>query len=103
MTEIIPPPSGAGTVVLDIGPGTGALVLHTPAELNGREIEVSRDGAAARTHSRVRERRTATAVRYAAVYPGLPEGEYTVWRDESTPAVAVTVASGRVTSCRWPS
>ena len=32
MTEHTPGPSSAGRVVLDVGPGVGALVLHTPAE-----------------------------------------------------------------------
>ncbi len=34
-------PSTSGSVVLDLGPGTGALVLHTPPELDGEEIEIS--------------------------------------------------------------
>jgi hypothetical protein len=103
MTEIIPAPSGHGTVVLDIGAGTGALVLHTPAGLDGQEIEISRNvPAAVRTHSQVRERRTGHSIRYAAVYPGLPAGEYTVWRDAATALAQVTIAEGSVTECRWP-
>jgi len=104
MTETIPAPSGTGTVLLDIGADTGALILHAPAELNGVEIEISPNGAAGapRTHSRVRERRVGTGVRYAAVYPAVPSGTYTVWRDSVTPAATVTIAGGSVTSCRWP-
>ncbi|GAB3799282.1 hypothetical protein GCM10027605_12510 [Micromonospora zhanjiangensis] len=34
-------PSYTGTVVLDIGGDTGALVIHTGPELLGAEIEVS--------------------------------------------------------------
>ena len=44
MTETIPAPSGTGTVLLDIGADTGALILHAPAELNGVEIEISPNG-----------------------------------------------------------
>jgi hypothetical protein len=104
MTETIPGPSGVGTVLLDIGGGTGALILHAPAELNGVEIEISPNGSAGapRTHSRVRERRVGAAVRYAAVYPAVPSGTYTVWRDAVTPAVSVTITGGSVASCRWP-
>jgi hypothetical protein len=104
MTEAVPAPSGPGTVVLDIGAGTGALVLHAPAGLDGAEIEISPDGAgrAPRTHSRVRERRTGTAAGHAAVYPALPAGTYTVWRDAVTPALTVTITGGSITSCRWP-
>jgi hypothetical protein len=39
--------------------------------------------------------------RYAAVYPGLPAGRYTVWRAH-TPVAAVTVTGGQVSSCHWP-
>lgn len=104
MTETQLPPSGPGTVVLNLGAGTGALILHTPASMDGDEIEISRaDGpAATRTHSQVRERRTSSSVRYAAVYPDLPAGDYTIWRDAATPAADVTIAGGRVTSFHWP-
>ena len=43
MTESVAGPSGPGTVVLELGADVGALVLLTPAELDGREIEISRD------------------------------------------------------------
>jgi hypothetical protein len=103
MPETIPPPSGHGTVVLDIGPGTGALILHTPADMNGVEIEIIRNvPGAVRTHSQVRERHTGRSVRYAAVYPGLAAGEYTLWRDAVTPLMAVTINEGSVTNCHWP-
>lgn len=104
MTETQLPPSGPGTVVLNLGPGIGALVLHTPASMNGDEIEISRTGlpAATRTHSQVRERRTGNSIQYAAVYPDLPSGDYTIWRDEATQAAAVTITGGSVTTCYWP-
>jgi hypothetical protein len=103
MTETRLPPSGPGTVVLNLGADTGALILHTPASMDGDEIEISRTGAAAvRTHSQVRERRTGSSVRYAAVYPDLPAGDYTIWRDPATPATAVTIAGGGITSVHWP-
>ncbi len=56
MAEAVPGPSTSGSVVLDLGPGTGALVLHTPPEFDGAEIEISRLGDAQepRTHSQVR-------------------------------------------------
>ena len=34
MAESTLSPSTSGSVVLDLGPGTGALVLHTPPELD---------------------------------------------------------------------
>jgi hypothetical protein len=101
--EPVAGPSGSGTVVLELGPGAGALVLLTPAEMNGTEIDISLSGDPGhRTHSLVRPRHVAGGTQYAAVYPGLPPGEYTVWRDDGTPAVTVTVASGVATTANWP-
>ena len=100
MTEAAPGPSGPGTVVMELGAGVGALILYTPAGLDGEEIEISRDGVP-RTHSQVRPRHLPGQTRYAAVYPGLPAGRYTIWRAH-TPVTAVTVTGGQVSSCHWP-
>jgi len=105
MTELACGPSNAGSVVLDLGADIGALILDTPAELAGREIEISpaSDGPGARrTHALVRERRTGAGTGYAAVYPGLPAAEYTVWKDAVTPVATVTVYGGQVARCHWP-
>ena len=104
MTEPAAGPSDPGTVVMELGAETGALVLYTPAGLNGREIEISRGRGPGtpRTHSQVRPRHMATATRYAAVYPILPAGQYTIWSDEQTPAAIATITGGQVTSCLWP-
>jgi hypothetical protein len=103
MTEHVPGPSHSGSVVLNVGPGVGALVLHVPANLDRREIEVSSHAspAAPRTHSQVRERRTAGRVQYAAVYPDLAAGDYTIWRDATTVLGVVTIEGGHVTSYHW--
>jgi hypothetical protein len=104
MTEPVPGPSGPGTVVMDVGGDIGALVLYTPAEMDGREIEISRDGdpGARRTHSRVRLRHMAAATTYAAVYPNLTAGTYAIWAGEENPAATVVIAGGQITTCRWP-
>jgi len=110
MSESVAGPSGPGTVVLELGPGIGALVLYTPAELDGREIEISLDPvpgapaapAAGRTHSQVRPRHMASATKYAAVYPDLAEGSYTIWADPARPAGRVVIAGGRITNWNWP-
>ena len=110
--ETPPVPSGPGGVVLDIGGDVGALVLYGPAEIDGWEIEISRerDPVAVRTHSQVRRRvfggvggvgGSGGSAVYAAVYPGLRAGVYTVWRDERTPAGSVTVVGGEVASFQW--
>ena len=92
----------AGTVVLEIGAGTGALVVHTPADLAGREIEISADHQPAqRRHACVRERRGGGAVSYAAIYDRLPPAAYTIWHDRLTPAATITVTGGQATSYHW--
>jgi hypothetical protein len=105
MAEILPDasiPSGSGSVILDLGPGIGALVLHTPPELDGWEIEISLVGEPRpQTHSRVRPRHTPGGVQYAAVYPGVAFGDYVVWRDATTSQMIVTVAGGQVTTACW--
>jgi hypothetical protein len=96
-------PSYSGTVVLELGPGAGALVLRTPAALDGREIEISRAGTAGlRTHSAVRSRHVAGGTQYAAVYPDLPPGTYVVWTESNTPAATVVVTAGSVAMADWP-
>jgi len=102
--EHLPGPSGSGSVVLELGPGVGALVLHTPRELDGLEIEVSSLGGTAlhRTHALVRPRTTGTGTHYAAVYAQLAAGTYTVWDDAASPVASVTIHGGRVTEAWWP-
>jgi hypothetical protein len=104
MSEPAAGPSGPGTVVLNLGAGVGALVLYTPADLDGAEIEISPgdDPSTRRTHAQVRPRELPGQTRYAAVYPDLATGRYTIWRDQHSPAAAVTVAGGQVTTCHWP-
>lgn len=104
MSEPVPGPSSSGSVVLDLGGVIGALVLEAPATLAGEEIEISLVGTSAshRTHSLVRERRTAAGTSYAAVYPGLAAGRYLIWRHAEIPVGEVTIDGGMVTRFRWP-
>jgi hypothetical protein len=114
-------PSYDGTVMLDIGGDIGALIINTSADLHLAEIEVSpvdegeletplhphshRNGHpeehSHRTHVAVRERRGPAGVRYAAIYPGLREGEYTVWSLDGTPADTVRIVGGEVAELDW--
>jgi len=94
--------SPAASVVIDIGEDVGGLVLYTPHTDLGREIEVSPVGSTGRRiHAAVRERRLATGSRYCVVYGGLIAGDYTIWKDETTPAGTVTVVGARVTELDW--
>jgi hypothetical protein len=95
-------PSGQGTVVLNIGAGIGALIIHAPGRLHGHEIEVSPvTDLAARTHAAVRARYVRDGVRWSVVIDSLPEGRYIVWRDPVTPAAEVDVTGGSVTEYDW--
>ncbi len=96
-------PSGQGTVVLNIGAGIGALVIYTPGNLHGHEIEVSPvEDASVRTHAAVRARYVRDGVLFSVVIDDLAEGRYVVWRDPVTPLAEVDVRSGAVTEYEWP-
>ena len=103
MTEPAAGPSGPGTVVMDVGGDIGALILYTPAAMDGREIEISRDGppGARRTHSQVRARHMPSGTRYAAVYPGLSAGVYTVWDEHDRPAARAVITGGQVATAGY--
>jgi hypothetical protein len=85
-------------VMLDLGPGVGALVLHTGSELHGAEIEISPAGSdGERSHKQVHERPVAGRPLYAAVFDRLPAGEYTLWLDDLPLRRDVAVAGETVT------
>ncbi len=96
-------PSQDGSVLLDIGGDIGALIVHTPPSLAGVEIEISPAGdPSRRSHTAVRERRGRDHIRYAAIYPTLPAGEYTLWRPGGPPAANVVITGGQVAELHWP-
>jgi hypothetical protein len=95
-------PSGEATVVLDIGGGIGALVLHTPHELAGREIDIFRAGEQQPAmHGAVRERELPGGSVHAVVYPAVPEGDYVIPAVGALPSLSVTIRGGRVTEITW--
>lgn len=95
-------PSGQGTVMLDIGAGVGALVIHTPGRMHGHEIEVSPVGDPAnRTHAAVRARYVRGGVLWSVVIDGLAQGRYVIWQDPVTPLTEVEVAGAAVTEWEW--
>lgn len=94
--------AGDGPVVVDIGDDVGALVLYTPEEMAGAEIEISalgagRDGAHVAVHARQAGGREV----HAAVYPALRRGSYLLWRPDGRPTRPVEVAGGTITEARW--
>jgi len=85
-------------VLLDLGPGVGALVLRTGADLHGAEIEISPAGRdEERSHKQVHERPVAGRPLYGAVFDSLPAGEYTLWLDDQPLRRDVAVAGEAVT------
>jgi hypothetical protein len=91
-----------GSVLLDIGGDTGALIIYTQPDLHGREIEVSRPGIdAKRVHTEVLERRINNQPVYAAVFAALPEGDYKIYAFDPTQVDAVSIQGGSVAEVDW--
>ena len=95
-------PSTVGSVVLDVGGDVGALVVPAPAAQCGQEIElVPRADGVPVTHTEVRERRLPGVSVYAAVFPGVLSGAYSLRTAEGVEA-PVVVTGGEVTTAPWP-
>ena len=89
-------------VMVDVGPGAGALVIYTADELRGQEIEISPVGSdASRTHTDVLRRKTAAGYVNAAVFGSLPEGGYRLWHDSLASPVEVRIEGNQVTELDW--
>ncbi|MEO9173976.1 MAG: hypothetical protein ABI317_00585 [Gaiellales bacterium] len=89
-------------VVLEIGDGVGALIVHTPPELHGVEIEISQTRTDdQRQHKDVLERPLAGESRFSAVFDQIPEGPYTLWVDDEARAREVHVRDGEVAELDW--
>ena len=96
------PPSGEGTVVLDIGDAVGAIVVHAPAALAGIELELARRGETVQfVHTEVRERRLPEGVFHAAVFIAVPAGEYTLLDAPAGATRDVDLTAGTVTEVHW--
>jgi len=89
-------------VVLDLGDGIGALIVHTDPELLGTEVEISPAGDdGRRSHKAVLRRRAGARDACVLVYDNLPEGTYTLWVDGVARAWNVRVDSGAVAELDW--
>jgi hypothetical protein len=90
------------SVVLDLGDGIGALIVHTDPELLGVEVEISPAGADGnRQHKEVLQRTMGPATVNVLVYDNLPEGKYTLWVDDVAWAIDVRIESGSIAELDW--
>jgi len=91
-------------VVLDIGDRFGALIVHTNADLQGVEVEISPTGRDdRRSHKEVLERSMNRHPAYTAVFDKLERGTYTLWVDGAARARAVRIAAGEIAELDWRS
>jgi hypothetical protein len=89
-------------VVLEIGDGVGALIIHAAPEAHGTEIEISPAGDdSRRSHKEVLERSTAEGPAFTAVFDGLATGEYTLWVEGEPRARGVGIAGGAIVELDW--
>ncbi len=103
--ERLPGPSGAGTVVLDIGESQGALVVYADAGRDGVELEIRADGDDwTGRHVAVRRRDVQGASCCAAVFDRLAPAVYELreCRSDTPPRLRATVEAARVVEAWWP-
>ena len=97
-------PSGEGTVVLDIGGDTGAVVIHCPASLDGAESSppgrLELDG----THTAVRRHDLRDRTCFAAVFGAVGGGATNCGSGSSdTEPQLESVGGGRaISEAAWP-
>ena len=83
---------------MEVGGDIGALVLYTGAALDGAEIDLFAVGSDRPfVHSAVRARHLVGGTCHAAVYPGVPAGDYVIAAHGDVAPIPVTVVGGRIT------
>lgn len=96
------PASPSRAVIVDVGDHTGALVLTAPAEREGLEVQIHpASDPSRRTHVWVLPRAGRDGTVYAAVFPSLPAGDYTVLEPDGSVATTVAVPPNQVTNAAW--
>jgi hypothetical protein len=104
--EVLPEPSGTGSVLVDIGGDIGAVIVTTPARLDGEEIEIRPEpGLWLGEHVAVRPRPLPGRTVHAAFFPSLAAGSYLVRVRFGPPdgiEVPLDIAGAQVTQLTWP-
>jgi hypothetical protein len=91
-------------VVLDIGDGVGALIVHADRHMHGAEVEISPSGHDRdRSHKDVLERSLGGQPAFTAVFDSLRAGTYTLWSGNQARARGVEIQAGAVTQVDWRS
>lgn len=89
-------------IVLEIGDGVGALIVHADPEMHGREVEISVTGEDdRRSHKEVLERSINGRAAFTAVFDQLTAGTYTLWTGGEARAREVAVPSGAIAQLDW--
>lgn len=89
-------------VVLDIGGGRGALVVHWHASQIDTPIEISFTGHDDdRQHQHILERPIGDQTFYAAVFDTVPAGGYTLWAHGEARERDIAITDGNVTELHW--
>ena len=84
-------------MVLDIGDGVGALIVHLPAALIGQELHLRPDPADPTTiHTGIWERSTNGRTMVVAVFAELAAGTYTLLDPDGRADRTVIVDAGAV-------
>jgi hypothetical protein len=101
--EAVHGPSGAASVLADIGGTVGAAVLYVPESLAGLEIEIRPTGGEwDGTHTAVRERHLRASVIWAAFFGSLPAGRYELRvRADGRRVRELEVCGGHVAEVSW--
>ena len=96
------PTDPSRSVVVDVGEHTGALVLMAPSDREGLEVEIHPAAdPGKRTHVWVLPRAGRDGTVYAAIFPSLAAGEYTVLEPDGSVAKIVSVPANQVTTATW--
>lgn len=89
-------------VMVEVGPGVGALVVYAGDEMRGQEIEISPTGHdSQRVHTDVLRRKVGGGYVCAAVFGSLAEGWYQLWHESRPGPVTVSILGGQVTELDW--
>lgn len=105
MTEACVTVCPSAPVVIDIGGDIGAAVVMADPSLAGHEVEIrARESQWDGRHVALHRRQTTTGQCTAAVFAGLPAGEWDVRLRDRTQAafVGLSVQGGRVTTVNLP-